>query len=227
MDEFERVELRRFVGRELLLFLWFESEIFEATLSTREHGSFGLWLEGRLVLSAGHEVTSIKGSSPGSHREAKEALRRGKLPELAALHLSWGERDATFQLKAESLAIAGLKLPRPRDEAAPESGEGKPRVTTARRPRRAAPGDAAAAAKNRSVAEEADAVLAHEDFFERMRVTREIETVVEALYRDFLALRLGPAWDSTVAPALAAWVAGAPVDADGYAKSRARAVRAS
>ena len=35
MDEFERIELRRFVGRELLLWLWFESEVFEATLETK------------------------------------------------------------------------------------------------------------------------------------------------------------------------------------------------
>ena len=46
-----RIELRRFVGRELLLWLWFESEIFEGTLWTKEHGSFGMWLEGRLVLA--------------------------------------------------------------------------------------------------------------------------------------------------------------------------------
>ena len=59
MDVFERIELRRFVGRELLLWLWFESEVFEATLSTKTHGSFGMWIEGRLVLSAGQEVPMV------------------------------------------------------------------------------------------------------------------------------------------------------------------------
>jgi hypothetical protein len=51
MQLVDRIEKRRFVGREFLLFLWFESEIFEATLQTRKHGSFGLWLERSLVLS--------------------------------------------------------------------------------------------------------------------------------------------------------------------------------
>lgn len=74
----DRIELRRFVGRELLLWLWFESEVLEATLATKEHGSFGLWLGGRLVLTDGRESTAIKGVSPGLHREAKEALLRGR-----------------------------------------------------------------------------------------------------------------------------------------------------
>ena len=53
----DRIELRRFVGRELLLWLWLETELFEATLSTKEHGQFGLWLEGRLILNEGKEST--------------------------------------------------------------------------------------------------------------------------------------------------------------------------
>ena len=57
MQLVDRIEKRRFVGREFLLFLWFESEIFEATLQTRKHGSFGLWLERSLVIRAEHELT--------------------------------------------------------------------------------------------------------------------------------------------------------------------------
>ena len=207
MEAFERIELRRFVGRELLLWLWFESEVFEATLETKAHGSFGLWLEGRLVLSAGQEVTTIKGTMPGQHREAKEALLRGKMPDLAAMHVSWADHDATFTLKAETMAIAGLKLPRKEPEAAP-TGEG---TTVPVRRRRKAPAN---------VANDE----AHEDFYERMRLTREIEGIVEALYRDFLALRLGPAWSELVIPALEAWTAGEPVDADDYGTARAKAL---
>ena len=54
-----------------------------------------------------------------------------------------------------------------------------------------------------------------------MRVTREIEGIIEALYRDFLALRLGPAWSELVMPALEAWTLGEEVDADAYG-TRAR-----
>lgn len=216
MEVFERVELRRFVGRELLLWLWFESEAFEGTLSTKAHGSFGLWLEGRLVLSAGQEITTIKGTIPGQHREAKEALLRGKLPDLATLHLSWAGHDATLTLKAETLAIAGLKLPRKEPDAAP-TGEGTT-VPVRRAPRRrAAPVEAAA---------ELAAHEANEELYERMRVTQEIEGILEALYRDFLALRLGPAWSDVVMPALEAWTLGEDVDGEDYGSARRKALAA-
>lgn len=217
MDTFERIELRRFVGRELLLWLWFESEIFEATLATKAHGSFGLWLEGRLVLSAGQEVTTIKGTIPGQHREAKEALLRGKMPDLAAIHLSWADHDATLTLKAETLGISGLKLPRKEPDAAP-TGEGTTAPPRRAPRRRAAPAAAAA---------EALASEANEDLYERMRVTREIEGIVEALYRDFLALRLGPAWSELCVPALEAWTSGREVDADRYGTARTKALAAA
>jgi hypothetical protein len=219
METFERVELRRFVGRELLLWLWFESEVFEATLSTKTHGSFGLWLEGRLVLSAGQEVTTIKGTIPGQHREAKEALLRGKMPDLAAIHLSWADHDATLTLKAETLGISGLKLPRKEPDEAP-TGEG----TTAPPKRARAPRRHAAPA---AAAAELAASEANEDLYERMRVTREIEGIIEALYRDFLALRLGPAWSEVVVPALEAWTAGEELDADRYGAGRTKALAAA
>jgi len=226
MELFERIELRRFVGRELLLWLWFESEVFEATLETKAHGSFGLWLEGRLVLSAGQEATTIKGTQPGNHREAKEALLRGKLPDLASLHLAWADHDATFTLKAETMAIAGLKLPRKGGDAPPGDAPGAVASLT----RVDAPAKRRRPKKGGGTAEDVAAFAsdeAHEDFYERMRLTREIEGIVEALYRDFLALRLGPAWDAVVAPALAAWAAGEEVDGDAYGRARAKAIGAA
>jgi hypothetical protein len=217
MEVFERIELRRFVGRELLLWLWFESEVFEGTLSTKQHGSFGLWLEGRLVLSAGQEVTTIKGTIPGQHREAKESLLRGKMPDLASLHISWADHDATLTLKADKLAVSGLKLPKKKDDAAP-TGEGTTEPPRRAPRKRQAPAEAAA---------ELAAHEANEELYERMRVTREIEEIVEALYRDFLALRLGPAWSELVIPALEAWSLGEEVDGDDYGTARTKALAAA
>jgi hypothetical protein len=56
-----------------------------------------------------------------------------------------------------------------------------------------------------------------------MQRTRELEELLEALYKDFLALRLGPAWDAFVVPALTAWCEaeeGADLDSDGYRAKR-------
>ena len=65
-------------------------------------------------------------------------------------------------------------------------------------------------------------VVAQESFFERMHLLREVEEVVEHLYAEFLALRLGPAYAAFVAPALRAWSLGEAPDADAYeAKKKA------
>ncbi len=219
MDLADRVELRRFVGREHLLWLWFESEVFDATLATAAHGSFGLWVEGRLVLSEGREVTTIRGTLPGNHREAKESLLRGKLPELAGLHLSWAGQDATLVLKAETFAVGSLALPTMLDKA-----DAAPAPSIAEAPRRPPP-----KRRRRSVEDEAleAADEEHETFYERMQLTREIEGILEALYADFLALRLGPAWEETVVPALHTWARSEDLDEESYRRARDRAISAA
>lgn len=45
-----------------------------------------------------------------------------------------------------------------------------------------------------------------EMFYERMRLLEQIHELVQALYAHFLGVRLGPAWESEVAPALRRWV---------------------
>lgn len=207
----DRIELRRFVGRELLLWLWFESEVLDATLETKEHGSFGLWLGGRLVLTDGRESTAIKGVSPGAHREAKEALLRGKTADRVGFHLSIGDGEHTLALRGDTLGITALSPPVERTPDAPPEGAPPP-VPRKRKSKRDEEADAASFAE-------------HEKLLERMQHARDVEKVIEALYRDFLAIRLGGEWDAHVLPAIESWVAGEDVDADAYRRVRERAVR--
>lgn len=200
----DRIELRRFVGREFLLWIWLETELFEATMTTRKHGDVGLWLEGRLVLDEGGESTTIKGTAPGLHREAKEALLRGKMPERAGLHLSFGDHECTLTLRGETLAFAGLKPPK---AVAPE------------------PTDAPAPPRRKARAKEAAPDEAHESFYDRMHFTRDVEALVTSLYEDFLTLRLSKTWDGDVMPALRSWVSGEDVDAERYRAARTKALR--
>lgn len=203
----DKIELRRFVGREFLLWLWLESELFEATLTTKEHGSFGLWLEGRLVLSEGQEATIIKGTSPGSNREAKESLLRGKLPESAGLHVSFGDHECKLTLRGETLAFAGLVPPKKeKDEEAP-------------------PLDAPPVRRKKKQPEGESFNVASEAFYDRMHFARDVEALTTTLYRDFLAIRLSDTWDADVVPALQKWVHGKNVDADRYRTARDRAVK--
>lgn len=209
MQRIDRIEKRRFVGREFLLWLWFESEVFDATLSTREQGTFGLWLEKRLVLSEGQEKTSIVGPSPGAGREAKEALLRGQLPESAGVRIAWQGDETCFTWKAESLGVAGLKLKtvlgKAEDEPNPLLDElmGK----QGRKPRR-----------------QAEPEELHEVFYERMQLTGEFEALLEQLFRDFLALRLSDAWDQEVVPRLRQWVLGLEFELAPYAALRTSSV---
>ena len=110
MQLIDRIEKRRFVGREFLLWLWFESEVFDATLETREHGSVGLWLERELVLSLAKESTRITAPNPGLGPEAKAALQRGQLPQSAGLRITIKDTETSLVLDAERLALTGLKL---------------------------------------------------------------------------------------------------------------------
>jgi hypothetical protein len=201
----DRIEKRRFVGREFLLWLWFESELLEATLATQEHGPFGLWIEKRLVLSLGKASTKITSSLPGMGREAKEALLAGQLPESAGVRIAWGEEETSFVFKAEQMAVSGLKL---RTVLGKEEDATNTLVEDLKpKPR--------SRGKSRRGDEESDE--AHEAFYERMRLTQEFEGLLEALYRDFLALRLSDVWGSGVQPMLQAWAEGGSVDAERYA----------
>jgi hypothetical protein len=210
MQLVDRIEKRRFVGREFLLWLWFESELFDATLRTAAHGTFGLWLEKRLTLSFDKRSTKIAGPTPGYGREAKEALLAGQLPESAGVRIAKGEQETGFLLKAEGLAIGGLKLPTVLDR----KEEQEPELV---REMRGARGGRGGKKKGKQVDRDDDA---HELFYERMQLTAELEEIVEALYADFRSLRLSATWTEHVVPAMRAWVRGEEVDADAYAAVR-------
>jgi len=207
MQLVDRIEKRRFVGREFLLWLWFESEVFDATLSTRTHGSFGLWLEKRLVLSAGKESTRVVSVAPGVTRQAKAALQAGQLPESACLRLAWRDDETGFVFKAERLAVGGLKLRPPfADDEQAQSALAE--LAPKRKPKKSGKG-------KRDYEDEE-----HEAFYERMQLTEEFEGLLEALYADFKRLRLSDAWAEQVVPLLRAWAHGDEVDTQAYAALR-------
>lgn len=211
MQLVDRIEKRRFVGREFLLWLWFESEVFDATLSTHAHGSFGLWLDKRLSLSANKEKTNIVSAAPGQTRQAKAALRAGQLPESAGIRIAWRDDETGFMLKAERLAVGGLKLRKPSDADAEESNALLEMAQARRKPSKPGKGKG----KKRDVDDEA-----HEAFYERMQQTEEFEGILEALYADFKTLRLSPSWDSMLVPLLRKWAQGEELDTTEYASLR-------
>jgi hypothetical protein len=181
MDLVDLIEKRRFIGREFLVFLWFESELFDGLVPLEGFGPCELRLEGFITLSEGKEQARLKGAAPSADPEAHQALRQGKLPVQARLRVTAGELEYAFAFNADTLGIASVKIP----AVAKDDGD--------------------------------------EQFYERMYLVEDLESLLGALYAKFIAVRLSTAWDEQVLPAIRAWVRGeATVHPDVYAKLRAR-----
>lgn len=184
-DLVERIERNRFVGQEFLLWLWFESVLFETNLAPSGQPSCALWLEARLTLAFEKDESILKSATPGAAPEAREALRQGKLPREARLRLITGEREYAWLFKGETLGIGTLKLPA-------------------------------------ELTKKDDEV--HEVLYERMRLVEALEATLEALWGDFLALRLSDAWDSAVVPELQRFAHDEEVDEAAYTRAKQRAL---
>jgi len=109
------IETRKFLGREFLVWLWFESELFEQKFSIEGFGECELWLEKSIVLEslteAGKERATLAGIAPSGGPEAREALRQGKMPVKAKLAVRRDEQDFALALDADSLSLSGAKIP--------------------------------------------------------------------------------------------------------------------
>jgi hypothetical protein len=180
----EAIEKHRFLGREFLIWLWFESEQFEAEFEIPRY-VFKLWFEGQITLEVNkeeRECSKLSGVAPSATSEAREALRQGKYPTQARLHLEHDERQYTFMLAAETLGISGVKLPA-------------------------------------LIKEEEE-----ERFFERMYLIEELETMIEGLFAQFLALKLSASWSTHILPAIQGWIRDEPLlDTASYLEARHQA----
>ena len=53
----------------------------------------------------------MRGPSPSATKEAKEALRYGKLPSRAQFRVVHEEQEFAFTLKADTFSTSGVKIP--------------------------------------------------------------------------------------------------------------------
>src|SRR6185312_8822509 len=111
MNLVDLIEKRRFLGREFLVFLWFESEILDGRVVAGNFGAVELRLEGQITLSADKEQAKLKGVSPSLEPEAHQALRQGKLPSQARMRVTAGDLEYAFVFNADTLALSGIKIP--------------------------------------------------------------------------------------------------------------------
>ncbi len=184
-DLVERIERNRFTGREFLLWLWFESQLFETNLTPSSGASCSLWLETRLALAFEREESVLKSVTPSTTPEAREALRQGKLPREARLRLITGDHEFAWSFKADTLGLASVAIPA-------------------------------------QLKKKEDEV--HEVLYERMRLVEELEATLEALWSDFLSLRLSDSWAEVIIPSLKRFAAGKKIDEKAYLESKQRSI---
>ena len=105
------IEKRRFVGREFLLWTWFQSELREGRFDVEGFGPCEILLEGQLTLTLDKEQSRLKGTAPSTAPEAREALRQGKLPTQARMRIERGEMTYTFVIQSDTLNLSGVRIP--------------------------------------------------------------------------------------------------------------------
>jgi recombination associated protein RdgC len=110
----ERVESSRFLGSELLLWVWLRQELFNEPVTLGEHGSAEVWLDRKLTLE--HildkaERVAVRGAQPSGSTEAREAVRNLKLPVASRLVLRLKDQDFAFDFNAPRFLIGGGSIP--------------------------------------------------------------------------------------------------------------------
>jgi hypothetical protein len=114
----------RFLGREFLAWLWFQSEkAGDELMALPDQEPVNLSVGDKMVLETGdgeYRETLVLQGSHSEHREARLGLVQGKLPEEMQLRLLRGQDEWQFTLKAATLEIKGLKN---KNAAGPQEGD--------------------------------------------------------------------------------------------------------
>lgn len=110
----ERIETTRFLGAEFLLWIWLFSAILEENITLGRLGEWSVWLDGALALESVFdpaERVSVRGASPSTSTEAREAVRSYKFPVRARVTMRQDPRDFRFVLNAARFSIAAGDIP--------------------------------------------------------------------------------------------------------------------
>lgn len=110
----ERIETTRFLGPELLLWVWLRQELFSEPVNLGKLGEAEVWLDRKLTLEHvldRSERVAVRGAQPAGSSEAREAVRNMKLPVAARLVLRIAEQDFAFDFNAPRFLMGGGALP--------------------------------------------------------------------------------------------------------------------
>lgn len=110
----ERIETTRFLGPELLLWIWLRQELFSEPVALGELGQAEVWLDRKLmfehILDRAERV-AVRGAQPSGSPEAREAVRNMKLPVSSRLVLRLEQQDFALDFNAPRYLIGGGAIP--------------------------------------------------------------------------------------------------------------------
>lgn len=179
------VRAKAFLGREFLMWLWFETEKSEgewsvSSLNIDHDYSLRIWIDDRVVLesmsSQSHSHT-IKGGDPAHSAEAHVALKHGKTVREMKLGLEIdGAGPYLVTLSSDGISASGLtprslNLPKNQDE------------------------------------EDVTQPLAT-----RLQQIQTFTDVFDAIFRKFLDQRLASTWESKTLPDIRTWIKNQPLE---------------
>lgn len=103
-----------FLGREFLTWLWYYTESGKHEINLGSLGIYKLYLDDKLVLTStagsAHEQ-ALKGGTPAYAAEALVALQSGKMVHEAKFILQDKEQQWMWTMRADDLALRGVRLP--------------------------------------------------------------------------------------------------------------------
>ena len=132
MDLVDLIEEKKFLGQEVLAWLWYKSEERGGAVDIPGTGDVLVVFEKHMLLEFGEGESSEKVICRGLQTELKEAragLMMGKKPEQARIRIARGDYEFNVTMTAATLEFRNIRLPKTvasTDEGDdPESMEGR------------------------------------------------------------------------------------------------------
>ena len=105
---------RSFLGREYMTWLWYWLETRNNIVDLSDKSTFHLYFNDRIVLSSASGAVrehALKGGTPATAREAKQAVANGKLVTEASFLLKQDKLQWTWSMKSDDLIFRSIRLP--------------------------------------------------------------------------------------------------------------------
>ncbi|MBT8484370.1 MAG: hypothetical protein KJO43_02250 [Phycisphaerae bacterium] len=125
-------EPKDFLGNEFLIWLWSQTEIGSATISTGE-GEVAIAIDRTLDMECAWDVTGkqmLRANGPARLPEAVASLRTGKWPRKLGLVMAAGGEQWELSFQGDRFAVSGAKLPKPEETPASEREAVEGRLNT-------------------------------------------------------------------------------------------------